>query len=134
MRIFDAIGYLIPADYREQCLGDLYEGYFLLRERGRSKVVSVIITVWRALCLIWAALKMRLEDSFSNKRGEYPYARNKSIFSISLLSANSVVTVCVSSMALTLISSIILISLLSPIVRSRNGERLPSETSGSFIK
>ena len=62
------LGFLLPSDSREECLGDLYEGYFLLREKGKSKFVSILITIWRAMLLILAALQMRWDDINSSKK------------------------------------------------------------------
>ncbi len=62
------LGFLLPSDSREECLGDLYEGYFLLREKRKSKFVSILITIWRAMLLILAALQMRWDDITSSKK------------------------------------------------------------------
>jgi hypothetical protein len=62
------LGFLLPSDCRDECLGDLYEGYFILRERGTSKFASVLVTIWRAILLILAALQMRWDDIISSKK------------------------------------------------------------------
>lgn len=70
MSILNLIGLLIPANYREQCLGDIYEGYYILRQKKSSRIVTMIITIWKVLCLIWGAFTMRLEDLFSSDNQE----------------------------------------------------------------
>ncbi|MCC5638725.1 hypothetical protein LC593_23400 [Nostoc sp. CHAB 5844] len=69
MSLIDLIlGFLLPSDCRDECLGDLYEGYFILRERGTSKFASVLVTIWRTILLILAALQMRWDDIISDKK------------------------------------------------------------------
>lgn len=63
--VVSSAAWFVPTDYREQCLGDLYEGHFRLRKHGRTKIVSLMITSWRVLTLIKAGLQMRLEDIHS---------------------------------------------------------------------
>ncbi|MEH2079156.1 MAG: hypothetical protein V7K89_03830 [Nostoc sp.] len=69
MSLIDLVlGFLLPSDCRDECLGDLYEGYFILRERGMSNFGSILITIGRTLLLILAAFKMRWDDIISSKK------------------------------------------------------------------
>jgi hypothetical protein len=77
MGFFNVIGNFIPSDYREQCLGDLYEGYFRLRARGRSKLFSQMVTAWHLLSLVCVGLQMRWED-FQASRQQVSCSQNRS--------------------------------------------------------
>ena len=57
-----AIGYLIPRDYRESCMGDLYERTYRQRARKSPKHIRLIRFVYDAFLFAVAGLKMRADD------------------------------------------------------------------------
>lgn len=77
--VVSAAAWFIPNDYREQCLGDLYEGYFRLRKYGRTKMNSLMITGWRILTLIGAGVQMRWEDLHSMQQKDHQSATEEKI-------------------------------------------------------
>ena len=80
MGLFNVVCYLIPRDYREQCLGDLYERFYRLREQRPSKLVSVMLIAWHLLSLTFVGLQMRWEDLLAARQEKYKPQSDKGTY------------------------------------------------------
>ncbi len=60
--------YLIPAQHREEIIGDLYETESELLKEGYSKRWIRVILFWKIVIILFASLKIRLADLYKSKK------------------------------------------------------------------